>query len=238
MNIIFYRGKSLIDGSPIVGIASGCFDLSRNTKTGPMIQTWIMRSDVHPHEATQTGEDESVCGDCRQRHHLGGGCYVLTWREAAAVWQTLPEAVPVDKLPKRSVARLERAKTAFGIRVGAYGDPSAIPAEAWLSFLGTASHTAYTHHWKDPRAQWLRGMAMASVESVWDARRAQAMGWKTYRISATGAPVRGLGETVCLYQTRAGTQCVSCLLCDGRRSIVAKAHGALQKVASSFEVTA
>lgn len=45
---IFYRGKSPIDNAPIVGIA---VLKSRNEKTGNMVQTFILRSDIHPMDA-------------------------------------------------------------------------------------------------------------------------------------------------------------------------------------------
>jgi len=65
--IILYEGPSRIDGAPIVAIATGLDDPSSNEKTGPMIQTWIMRSDIPPHVAQSSGDDASVCADCKLR---------------------------------------------------------------------------------------------------------------------------------------------------------------------------
>src|ERR1041384_5136938 len=51
------------------------------------------------------------------------------------------------------------------VRLGAYGDPAAIPFEIWRVLLTTtAGHVAYTHQWKrcDPR---FREISMASVDS-------------------------------------------------------------------------
>jgi hypothetical protein len=47
--IVLYRGPSLLDGSPIVAIATIG---STNVKTGPMVQTWILRADMNPLEAS------------------------------------------------------------------------------------------------------------------------------------------------------------------------------------------
>ena len=69
--MIIYQGPSLIDGKPIIAIATLN---SRNGKTGEMIQTWIMRSDIEPHKAIKTGEDSSVCGDCPHRPENDGSC--------------------------------------------------------------------------------------------------------------------------------------------------------------------
>lgn len=51
---VFYRGPSLIDGSPIVGIA--VFPAGKaNAKTGAMLQTYILRDDMSPMKAIQSG---------------------------------------------------------------------------------------------------------------------------------------------------------------------------------------
>lgn len=68
---VIYRGPSMIDGSPIICIASGFIEESSNEKTGPMIQTWILREDVDPQTAVWTGEDKSICGDCVHRGEIG-----------------------------------------------------------------------------------------------------------------------------------------------------------------------
>ena len=75
---IFYRGASVLDGAPIVGIATLS---SSNIKTGPngrgnMVQTWILRADVNPMHASKNKLDASICGSCPHRHSLGGACYV------------------------------------------------------------------------------------------------------------------------------------------------------------------
>ena len=65
--VILWEGASLIDGAPIVVIATGTRKASGNVKTGAMIQTFIIRSDIAPHIALRTGDDRSVCGDCPKR---------------------------------------------------------------------------------------------------------------------------------------------------------------------------
>jgi hypothetical protein len=58
---VFYKGRSPIDNAPIVGIATL---ESKNGKTGNMVQTWILREDMHPLEARATKADRAYCGDC------------------------------------------------------------------------------------------------------------------------------------------------------------------------------
>jgi hypothetical protein len=61
---IIYKGPSLLDGAPIVAIATYS---NRNTKTGKVVQTYILRSDINPREASKTGADFSICGNCPMR---------------------------------------------------------------------------------------------------------------------------------------------------------------------------
>ena len=78
---IFYRGKSPIDNAPIVGIATLT---SANGKTGNMIQTWILREDMHPLEARRTGLDRAYCGDCP----MHAECYIEWGKAPSQVWKT------------------------------------------------------------------------------------------------------------------------------------------------------
>jgi len=61
---IIYKGQSLLDGKPVVAIATYS---DRNTKTGKVLQTYIIRSDISPLDASKTGADFSICGDCKFR---------------------------------------------------------------------------------------------------------------------------------------------------------------------------
>ena len=78
---IFYRGKSPIDGAPLIGIATLTSD---NRKTGDMVQTWILREDISPTMARSTGADRSFCGDCPVR----GPCYVNWGQAPLNIWKT------------------------------------------------------------------------------------------------------------------------------------------------------
>lgn len=69
-SIIVYDGPSIIDGKPIVVILTGLADSSANGKTGNLVQSFIIRSDVEPHTALKTGDDVSVCGLCPHRPML------------------------------------------------------------------------------------------------------------------------------------------------------------------------
>ena len=57
----------LYDKDNIIVLLSGLKTPSKNIKTGPMLQTVIIRSDIHPSEALKTGSDELICGSCIHR---------------------------------------------------------------------------------------------------------------------------------------------------------------------------
>lgn len=61
---VLYDGPSAFDGEPIIVVATLA---SENVKTGGMVQTWVLRKDMSPQEAIDTGGDYSICGDCVHR---------------------------------------------------------------------------------------------------------------------------------------------------------------------------
>ena len=66
---VLWEGPSPVDGAPLVAIVTGAriSTESENVKTGAMLQTWILRADISPQEAVDTGQDRSICGDCVHR---------------------------------------------------------------------------------------------------------------------------------------------------------------------------
>ena len=66
---VLWEGASPLDQAPIVVIATMN---SSNVKTGNMIQTWILRSDINPVQAVNDGNDYSICGDCPHRKNDQG----------------------------------------------------------------------------------------------------------------------------------------------------------------------
>ena len=65
-----YDGPSLIDGSRVIVLLTGIDKPSINTKTGDMIQSYIIRADVAPDIAAKEGLDEAICGSCKLRPML------------------------------------------------------------------------------------------------------------------------------------------------------------------------
>ena len=119
--MIIYEGPSVLDGSPIIAIATRG---TKNSKTGDMVQVWILCADIAPHHAIKTGADSSVCGNCVHRRGTGGDCYVMPFQAPRAVWTKFMNHGYEDYEPGDL--------TGEKIRFGAYGDPAAVPIAAWL----------------------------------------------------------------------------------------------------------
>jgi hypothetical protein len=237
-SFVVYRGPSAIDPNvEIVAIVTGIVRPSANTKTGPMAQLWIMVASEAPHLAQKSGLDAAVCGNCPMRPLLAmlarasGNpdapiCYVKTFQGPRATWEA-NHARPVD------LDGALRALRAMGraLRLGAYGDPAAVP-ESVVRALAEASDgvTGYTHQWRDERFSWLKSYALASADNYHDRDSAHAMGWRSYRVIDTGAIFHDLQDEVYCPHVTHGAQCYRCGLCDGattndnRRSVAILAH--------------
>jgi hypothetical protein len=231
-----YRGASLIDGAPIVVIATGLDRTSRNQKTGALVQTYIMRADVEPTAAIKTGADASICGDCAHRGDGTGKartCYVNVGQGPLRVFRTAHHGATGYPFAS-DVAALGEGRA---VRIGTYGDPAAVPVHVWEALISRATgHTGYTHQWR--RAPQLRPIVMASVDSEAEAREAQSQGWRTFRVCMPNHALRLPGEAQCPASAEMGKKltCAECLACNGangrRGSIVIQAHGGFAVMAN------
>ena len=217
---VLWKGPSRLDGkTPIAVIATGYGSKSANRKTGDMIQTWIIRTDIEPHVAVKNGDDAAICGDCPFR--AGQGCYVTTFQAPLAVYRAFHRGS--YERPKS----LESAGENRALRIGSYGDPAAAPLHVWHRFTSRAlTWTGYTHAWRTA-PEGLSEYCMASVESTNGASDASVMSYRSFRVSGSSDPVKG-SEVACPAYTH-GVACADCGLCQGNvssgRSIVAAAHG-------------
>lgn len=208
---VIWEGESLLDGQPVVAIVTGLAAGSANAKTGGLLQTWILRQDVHPVEARRTGADASICGECRHRSLRAGGqgtCYVNVGFAPAGIWKGYRRGI----YPRRDPRGLAAGRA---VRLGAYGDPGAVPVEVWRELVvGATGWTGYTHQWRQVPA--LAPMCMASVDTPAEAVEAAALGFRTFRIRTPEAPLRAR-EFVCPASAEAGhrLKCESCLACNG-----------------------
>jgi len=137
---VLYDGPSRIDGQRIIVILTGLTDDSSNSKTGKMLQTWILRADRKPTTARQEGFDYSVCGDCPHRR---GSCYVNLGQGPRATYDCWTVGKGYDDYDPQVHDALIAGRM---VRLGSYGDPAAVPIEAFEPILAVAAkHTGYTH---------------------------------------------------------------------------------------------
>jgi len=210
--VVVWQGPSLIDGSPIVVIATM---KTSNRKTGDMVQTWILRTDVTPVDAVATGVDDAICGDCPLRGVLGKNraCYVNVGQAPQSIYHAYHRgAYPVFNEEKHGWLFAGR-----GLRCGAYGDPTASPLDAWLPLIAITGkkRTGYTHQWRNCDQRWLEFL-MASVETLPGAETANAAGWRTFRLRTLDQPLMD-GEKDCPASKEGGyrKKCNECYGCSG-----------------------
>jgi len=119
---------------PIVLSSRGSPEDSKNSKTGNIVQTWILREDVNPQRAVETGLDSqsagtagrgrppagiaSVGGTCTPGRLEGPGRPTDT---RSSTWRTCPRS------------------TVACWRIGSYGDPLSVPYGLWPAFWPWAS---------------------------------------------------------------------------------------------------
>jgi hypothetical protein len=218
-NGIIYKGPSLLDGAPIVVIATYS---DRNTKTGRVLQTYIMRSDMPPLEASKTGADFSICGDCKfrgkpttdpnRKQAEERDCYVNLGQGPTIVFKSYQRGV-------YPIADTQVDRWALGhnriVRVGTYGDPSAAPEHIWEDLLsGCTDWLAYSHQFN-----WRPDIAMQSVDNYAQAWAHWRLGNRTFRVVADISRLDTAHEVLCPASKEAGrrVQCNSCKLCAGHK---------------------
>jgi len=214
---IIYNGPSLLDGKPIVAIATWS---NRNTKTGAVVQTYILRSDINPLEASKTGEDFSICGDCTMRGEVnddpkrkqakGRRCYVNLGQGVLIVYKSFLRGV--YDMANTKAGRNTLGRDRF-VRVGTYGDPAAVPAFIWEQLLAEAdTFTAYSH-----QSGWRPDIAMQSADNKAEALDHWKAGRRTFRVIADLGELDKTNEALCPASKEAGrrVQCTACKLCKG-----------------------
>jgi len=233
---IIYRGPSLIDGAPIVVIA---IDSARNTKTGRMIQTYILRADIDPRDASKSGADFSICGNCPHRGFAtddtdakqakGRSCYVLLGQGPLIAYRSMLRGIYPVVHGHAAIAAIGAGKL---VRLGTYGDPAAVPSYIWESLISEASgHTAYSHQAATIGADFRASYMMQSADNEAQARAAWQAGRRTFRVVKSVSDIIPGKEVLCPASKEAGRRvtCSQCKLCGGNaikaKSIAIPDHG-------------
>jgi hypothetical protein len=238
---VIYNGPSLLDGQLIIVVA---IVTSANAKTGNMIQTHILRADINPLEASKTGADASICGDCIHRGQptkdplkktaINRSCYVNLGHGPNVVYKAFKRGLypTVQNMDEITAIGHNRA-----VRLGTYGDPAAVPSTIWDALLKNArTHTGYTHqHNANKPVDYAR--MMFSADNAEDAKQAHKKGYRTFRVisvqewkeKTTGSLLQN--EILCpaSKENDKGLSCIECKLCTGSntkaKSIAIVSHG-------------
>jgi len=239
---IIYQGPSELDGKPIVVVA--LTGKSLNKKTGGMVQTYILRSDIDPRDANKSGEDYSICGNCIHRGTAtnnpdtklakGRTCYVNMGQGVLIVYN----GFKAGKYPVATQSQLASLGRGRMVRIGTYGDGAAVRQSVWNELISEAEgHTGYSHQSALPKASFNAALYMVSADNLSVAKQAWNMGQRTFRVipvqqwAAEGKLALDKNEALCPASIEAGakTTCEACKLCGGTtvkaKSIAIVAHG-------------
>ena len=167
--------------------------------------------------------DRGICGDCPLKSSQTGACFV-NLLPVNNIYRTY-FASKYQKLSVKEIEVIKRYR--YPIRIGSYGDPTAVPFDVWEPIISASGgHTGYTHQFLTCDSRW-KDYLMASVQSLAEARIAQSKGWRTFRVIAPNAPLIE-NEILCRHTQDDRIQCETCLLCDGvssKPNIADRVHG-------------
>lgn len=231
---VIYDGPSMIDGSPIVVIATYS---NSNRKTGGVLQTYILMRDLDPRAASKCGADFAICGNCPHRGNAtndpklalasGRSCYVVIGQGPLNAWKSYQRGNVYPRVADHAgMSALGSGRT---VRLGTYGDPAAVPSYIWESLIEQAgASVGYTHQSGVQGADVRPDLCMVSADNLTDARAAWSRGERTFRVVSDYSEMQA-NEIAC--PSKRGVQCADCRLCGGTsvqspKSIAIAVHGA------------
>jgi hypothetical protein len=246
--LVIYDGPSMINSEPIIMVAVGFTSKSKNSKTGAMLQTYILTRNVSPLDALKTGADVAICGGCIHRpkvvrvHRYGDdldhaargnctekkvrSCYVQVGQAPQGIWKTF----------HRGRYSTEWSSEDFRdrpVRLGAYGDPAAVPVPVWERVMRHVTQwTGYTHQSANMKLHGVLQWCQVSADQVGDSYSAREAGCGSFRVLAPNEKPASF-EVLCPASEEAGklTTCASCMMCSGPSGahVYISAHGAGKK---------
>lgn len=220
---VLYEGPSRINGEPIAAVMVYGSD---NKKTGDIPQVWLFQPGVHPYQARVDGSDVAVCGGCILAKNRG--CYVQ--------WTTLKPVT--ESYGKGNYGDIDHARWWFrrnspnAVRIGAYGDPVAVPLEVWERLAELPPRPTiigYTQMWRSPLAKGYQKFCMASTKSPQEYADAKRLGWRSYRVALPQDTTLAQGQQWCPEVLSDEDTCKGCRMCSGGvdgPDIMVELHGA------------
>ena len=226
-----WQGPSRIEGSPLVVLVTG-LKSSSNSKTGNMVQSYILRSDMDPLQALRTGADTAMCGGCVHKAESydgktwqGRSCYVRVDTAPLGIWRARDRG-NVSRVTLSELSELTRDRP---VRLGTYGDPASVPLAVWDAYTAHATMwTGYTHQSANKRLRDVLKYCQISADSEGDSLAARASGIGSFRVLAHGESALPF-EMVCPASEEAGkvATCATCKACSGLdgANVVINSHG-------------
>lgn len=245
--IVLWRGPSAIgNGADVIALATFRSD---NRKIGNMAQIWILPASESSLSALQHGRNSAVCGWCelqgRPVRNAQTGrvkmvdrvCYVNVGQAPGQLWRKLRAGGYPEASAHRNDLDLFCGRD---VRLGAYGDPAALPIELLESIVDRAANwTGYSHSLFDvartdaQRAESLARLLMCSTHNSAQTVEARRRGWRYFaaipsdRLDSPGSLSIIADSVECPAYTH-GVQCADCTLCKGTslkaRSVHVIAH--------------
>ena len=216
--MIIYHGPSRIGRGSVVCIATGLDRPSTNRKTGDVLQVWILSATRHPLAALRKPNSKRATSHCGRCPLQSNGCYVNVGRAPAQIYR----AWRAGRYPELDVSAFDGKQ----IRLGAYGDPAAIPAHLIdtisrraKSIVGYSHSLPVLHHTQAKQlSRWLMCSTHDEASRIW----AESRGYRVFHVS----PEKPSGFLTCLNSSH-GLQCDKCGACNGNkgRSIWIAPHG-------------
>jgi hypothetical protein len=185
------------------------FNGSGNRKTGDMIQTYMLDKERLISEPKTFGAKCEACPMLKK-------CYVsrdkLSVRKAI-VKLTKGESTSYAFATLDDVLPLLSGRL---IRLGTYGDPSAIPLDDLARICDAAKgHTGYTHFWREIDADY-SAYLMASCETLSDELLANGLGYRAFRVLLDDQETHETSaKSVQCLNASVNLTCAECLLCSG-----------------------
>jgi hypothetical protein len=237
---IIYEGPSLLgNGADIVIIAIvTANNATKNDKTGGMVQTYIMNKDVPPITAQKTQQDDVNCGDCKHRNK---SCYVRVEQSVNSVYRAYRRGSYPKLTEQQTIELFSNQK----VRMGTYGEPSAITGRYWHNWLQKSKgNTGYTHQWKLTSSNELKDLCMASTDTIEEYYEAKALGWRVFHVKNQNDEKPIAKAVDCPASEKMGKKlhCEDCMLCNGLQKgatsdVVIDVHGTKNKVNKFKELT-
>lgn len=182
---------------------------SNNTKTGNMIQTYIL-------DKARLTREPRVFGAKCEACPLVNKCYVHN--DKLSVRRALSKLLAKGRGSYKHATLAQVLPHLEGrvVRFGTYGDPSVIPLDDVANIVSACKgHTGYTHFWREIDPAY-SNYFMASTENKNDENEARLIGYRTFRVllkEQTEHEVRS--DSIECLNSSVGLTCEECGLCSG-----------------------